>query len=709
MKGKSTAILFTVIASIIVMGLLSYFGIGREGFFSYENIRQGLDLKGGVSIVYEANKEGAPTADEMSSAVSMIRGRLDRKGYTEAEVAKQNENRIRVEIPGVSNAEAAIKEIGQTAQIYFEDEDGNVLLTGKDVVNAQKVIENSQTGGAGSIVVLLEFSDEGKKLFEEATGNNVGKAISIKLDDQVLSAPTVSQKITGGNGIIQGQFTGEYAEELAALIRAGSLPFALNVIEMNNVGARLGADALSTSLMAGLIGAALVFLFMIFFYKVAGLAADIALMVYVGLILCLLSLFGITLTLPGIAGIILSVGMAVDANIIIFERMREEVAAGRSMRFALDSGFSRAFPAILDGNVTTLIAAAVLFWLGTGPIKGFAQTLSIGIIISMFTALVVTRFVLKSFVGLGLTSQKLYVGSKEGKLWNIIAKRKAYFTVSIAIIGIGIAAMAFFAFNGNGMFNYDVDFVGGTSIQIDIGKEFSNSDIISVINEVAGQQSPQVQKVLGSNKVTIKMKSVDQETRMALVAKLLEKYELTESALLNVSDVSATISSEMQSSALLALLVACLAMLVYVSLRFRDIAMGASAIFALVHDALVVLAAYALLRIQMNYAFIAAILTIVGYSINSTIVIFDRIRENRVSLKRVTQEELIDKSVSQTLRRSLYTSLTTLLTLIFLYVLGVPSIKVFTLPIIIGIVCGTYSSVFLAGSFWFSLSKKKES
>ncbi len=412
MKGKSMGTLLILLVAVVLLGVLSVFGVGRKGTFSYENIRQGLDLKGGVSITYEADKE-TPTPDEMSSAISLIRDRLDRRGYTEAEVAKQNDNRIRVDIPGVQDAETAIKEIGQTAQLFFTDEADNVLLTGKDVVNASKQIQNSRTGtGAGDIVVALEFSDEGKKLFEEATGNNIGKKILIKLDQDTISDPNVNEKIIGGNAVIQGGFTAEYAEELAALIRAGSLPFALNVIEMNNVGARLGADALSSSLIAGVIGAVLVLLFMCVIYRVSGLAADIALVVYMVLVLLILSLFNITLTLPGIAGIILSVGMAVDANIVIFERLREEIAAGRSMKYAVDSGFSRAFPAILDGNVTTLIAAAVLFWLGTGPIKGFAQTLSIGIIISMFTALVVTRLVIRSFVGLGLSNPKLYAGVK---------------------------------------------------------------------------------------------------------------------------------------------------------------------------------------------------------------------------------------------------------------------------------------------------------
>ncbi len=407
MKVRSIVMLIFFVLVAAGLGALSYFGIGAGNLFGYENIKQGLDLQGGVSILYEADIPD-PTAEEMKSALSMIRGRLDRKNYTEAEVAIQGANRLFVQIPGVDDAETAIKEIGQTALLMFADEEGQVLLTGSEVVDARKEVQQRSQGAPSEVVVVLNFSETGKALFEEATGNNIGKPIHIMLDAAIISSPTVNEKIIGGNAIITGGFTPEYAEELAALIRAGSLPFSLNVIDMNNVGARLGADSLSTSLIAGAIGAALVLLFMLIIYRVSGLAADLALIIFVTFELVVLSLFGITLTLPGMAGIILSIGMAVDANVIIFERIREEINSGRSLRSAVTSGFSRAFPAILDGNVTTLIAAAVLFWLGTGPIKGFAQTLSIGIIISMFTALVITRFIIQGIVGLGLSNPKFF-------------------------------------------------------------------------------------------------------------------------------------------------------------------------------------------------------------------------------------------------------------------------------------------------------------
>ena len=408
MKGKNMFYLFIALIVTGVLVFLCTVGIGKDSkTLSVGNIKLGLDLSGGASILYEADKETV-TEEEMSAAVSLIQGRLDRKGWTEAECSKSGEKRILVEIPGVGDAEEAINELGQTAQLKFVDMDGNVLLTGADVANATKEAGDVTGNGVSEPYVKLQFTNEGKTKFAEATKNNIGKQIAIVLDETVQSAPTVNAEITDGNAVITGSFTPEAAEELAALIRAGSLPFNLNVIQMKNVGARLGADALSTSINAGILGIALVLVFMLAVYKISGLAADWALIVYICLELIAINVFNITLTLSGIAGIVLSIGMAVDANVIIFERIKEELLNGRTLRSAVDSGFKRAFPAIFDGNITTLIAAGVLFFIGTGTVKGFAQTLMIGIVISMFTALFVTRIILKAIMGVGVINPKYY-------------------------------------------------------------------------------------------------------------------------------------------------------------------------------------------------------------------------------------------------------------------------------------------------------------
>lgn len=398
-KGKSV---FTLILLIVVAA-----GLAVGAKISVGKIKLGLDLSGGAAIVYQAEKEDV-TAEEMASAVSLIQRRLDRKGWTEGEASMQGSNRIRVEIPGIEDAETAVTELGQTAQLVFVDEDGKVLLTGSDVANAQMSVGSSTKNGPSEPYVSLEFTAEGKELFAEATAKNIGKRIAIVMDDQVVSAPTVNVEITDGKAMITGSFTSEEAEEMAVRIKEGSLPFNLSVIEMNNVGARLGANAVETSMKAAIIGVCLVLLFMLIAYRVCGFAADWALVIYIGLEILALNLFNVTLTLPGIAGIILSVGMAVDANVIIFERLKEEVLKGKTLRSAVDNGFSRALPAILDGNITTLIAAVVLFFMGTGTIRGFAQTLMIGIVVSMFTAIVITRLIMKGIIGIGIQKTELF-------------------------------------------------------------------------------------------------------------------------------------------------------------------------------------------------------------------------------------------------------------------------------------------------------------
>lgn len=414
-KGKSIVSLVILFIVTVVLVLVAYFGIGENNILGVQSIKQGLDLAGGAYVIYEADKE-SPTSEEMDTAIALIQDRLDRKGFTEAEASKQGDKRIRVDMPGVENAEQAIKEVGQTAQLTFATEDGKTVLTGSQVIDAKKQVGSLSEGAVAEPFVSLEFSEDGTKAFAEATANNVGKPIYIMLDEQVISSPMVNEAIESGGAIISGSFTPEAAEELAALVRAGSLPFKLDVIDMNNIGARLGADALSSSILAGFIGVILVLLFMLVMYRISGIAADWALIIYICLDIIVLSLFGVTLTLPGIAGLVLSIGMAVDANVIIFERTKEEIRTGKTLRASVDAGYKKAFSAILDGNVTTLIAAGILFWLGTGPIKGFAQTLAIGIVLSMFSALIITRFIARNIVGLGAKNLKLYgvnIGKEE--------------------------------------------------------------------------------------------------------------------------------------------------------------------------------------------------------------------------------------------------------------------------------------------------------
>ena len=711
MKSKSILMLTLLAVSVIGLASLVFYGFGEGKRFSAQQIRQGLDLKGGVSILYEAQAERV-TRPEMESALSLIRGRLDRTGNLDAEAAIEGNNRIRVDIPGVTDAESAVSDIGRTAMLTFTDEEGNVILDGRHIVNAYREARQTSQGAPVEVVVALEFNAEGQQLFEDATGRLVGQRILILLDDEIISGPTVNEKIIGGNAVISGDFTTAAGEELAALIRAGSLPFALEVIYINNVGAKLGSDALTTSITAGIAGAVIILLFMVFAYRMFGAAADWALIVYIGIVLAVLSALRVTLTLPGIAGVVLSIGMAVDANVVIFERIKEEIRSGKSLAASVESGFKRALPPILDCNVTTFIAAGVLFWLGTGPVKGFAQTLTIGVAVSMFSCLVVTRAIISGLLGVGVKKMELFVNltkkpedARKHIELKIVENRKKFFIASACALTLGLLVILLNGALGNGMFNYDVEFSGGLSIMVDLGQDYDTGDIERIVNDTTGQAAPQVQRIQGLNQVSVRLRQVTPEQRAALINAIRDKYGIPEDNFM-ISDISATVSGEMQRSAGLAILIACLAMLAYISIRFRNLKSGSGVVIAILHDALFVIGCYAVLRIPLNYSFIAVLLTVMGYAINNNIIIYDRVRENRKLNKRGEVGELIDKSVNQSLTRCAYTTLTTLIMIVALYIIGVQTIKQFSLPIILGLLCGTYTSVCNAGSFLYVLETK---
>ncbi|WHH59054.1 protein translocase subunit SecD [Petroclostridium sp. X23] len=411
-KFGLAALIIAFLAYVAFYGL-TLFGMNIPSALDPENgIRRGLDLTGGSVITYEAMAETV-TDEEMSTAIDMLRKRLDDLTYFEATITRQGEKRIRIEIPAISNPEEAVQKLGATAELQFVDAEGNVIITGKEIVSAKAQYgQYDQAKPAGNFVSLT-ISDEGTKKFAEGTErvSKLGEGknyIAIKMDEAVISQPRVEEKITTQDVVITGAFTAEESGWLANLINAGKLPFSLKDVELRSVGPTLGEKALETSLMAGGIGILFVFLFMILYYRVPGFVADIALVAYIAIVAIIMAGFRVNLSLPGIAGVILAVGMAVDANVVIFERIKEELKLGKTLRASIDAGFARAFTAIIDANITTLIAAAVLWKFGTGPIKGFAVTLSIGIIASMFTAIVITRFLLKQTVGMNIKNSKLY-------------------------------------------------------------------------------------------------------------------------------------------------------------------------------------------------------------------------------------------------------------------------------------------------------------
>ena len=706
---KSTGIISLVLTVAVTAGLLALaaVGVGENKTGAAKNIPLGLDLAGGVSITYQAKGE-TPSAEEMNDTIYKLQKRVE--GYsTEAQVYPQGDNRINIEIPGVTDANAILEELGKPGSLSFQDMSGNELLSGTDIKTAEAKAYKDNLNNT-DYEVALTLTDEGAEKFAEATAANIGSRIAIVYDGETISAPTVQTAITNGNAAITNMESYEAAEQLASTIRIGSLKVELEEIQSKVVGAQLGADAIRTSLLAGIIGFALVVIFMIVMYRLPGVAAGIALTSYVGLTLGLLNAFEITLTLPGIAGIILGIGMAVDANVIIFARIREEIGAGKSVKGSIKTGFQKALSAILDGNITTLIAAIILSLKGSGSVKGFAHTLALSIVVSMFTALVITRLVMNAFYALGLQDAKLYGIQKERKTINFLSKKNICFVISAVLILGGLAVMGVNGSKGKGALNYSLEFQGGTSITIPMNEALSIQEIDEtvkpVVSEVIGSNEIQAQKVDGSNDVIVKTRALDLETREALCQALVEKFGVDKNQIA-IENIGAAISSEMRSDAITAVLLAALFMLLYIWFRFKDIRFATSAVAALLHDVLVVLAFYAVARLSVGSNFIACMLTIVGYSINATIVIFDRIRENLAVAGRKTDlQELVNRSITQTLSRSVNTSVTTFITVAVLYVLGVASIREFALPLMVGIVCGAYSSVCITGALWYVMKTK---
>jgi SecD/SecF fusion protein len=704
-KSKAAVILAVILAAFVGLAYYASIILSSTGVGEDMSIPLGLDLSGGVSITYQVVDEN-PSAEDMSDTIYKLQKRVDSYS-TEASVYQVGDDRITVEIPGVQDANEILEDLGNPGSLEFQMPDGSVFMTGDMVEDAQGATATDRYGNK-QYIVSLKLTDEGAKIFGEVTSENIGKNLPIVYDGETISYPQVQSAITGGEAQITGMSSFEEADNLATQIRIGSLSLQLSELESSVVGAQLGSQAISSSLKAGAIGLAIVMVFMIVMYAVPGIAASLALAIYTTLVIATLYLFDITLTLPGIAGIILGIGMAVDANVIVFARIREEIATGKSVQTSMKIGFQKAMSAILDGNITTLIAAVVLMALGSGTVKGFAYTLMIGIILSLFTAMVVTRYILYSLYALGLKSEKLYGRAKERKSIDFIGKKAVFFTISGIIIAAGLISMGVHSATEGKALNYGLDFMGGTSTTADFGKDMTiediENDIVPYVEKVTGDSDVQATKVEGTTQVTIKTRTLSLDERQELEDTLAENCDVDASTITSQS-ISSTISGEMRSDALKAVIVSCIFMLLYIWFRFKDIRFAASAILALVHDVLVVITVYALVRISVGSTFIACVLTIVGYSINDTIVIFDRIREN-LALKtgKQTAEELrevANKSLTQTLSRSINTSITTFIMVVMLYILGVASIRDFSLPLMAGLVCGAYSSICIATELWY--------
>lgn len=800
---------FVIILVTLAMGYISLVGIGEDRKGSLYDIKQGLDLAGGVSITYEVVGE-EPTAEEMNDTVFKLQQKVDSYS-TEAQVYPEGNDRINIEIPGVNNANEILEELGKPGSLMFIHEtdeegnfnyqpvvspegylvyhdekwntfvfvaeniaveydmetdaivlddagnavtyeiakdsridiqyklnktleelqaDGSIILTGNEVQSAKATQQQDKFGNLED-VVALSFNATGTKLFATATQRAAGRGetIAIYYDDKFISVPAVNVVILDGQASVTGMANAADAERLASNIRNGALKLELQELRSNVVGAQLGSEAITTCLQAAVIGFILVSIFMIAIYFMPGAVSVMALVLYVFLIIITLSLFNevITLTLPGIAGIILSIGMAVDANVIIFARIREELATGKTVQSSVDIGFKKATSSIVDGNVTTLIAAIVLIIAGTGTVKGFAWTLAIGIILSVFTAMVITRFLLNGLIAMGLDNIKLFGIGKERKTIDFLSKGKIFMAVSILCIAIGGVFMGIHGVNNGAALNMSLEFLGGTSTSVILAEDMTieeiDAEIVPGIEQITGDGNVQVQKVEGGNGIIVKTRELNEAERQELEQLLVEEHGVSADTIQSQT-IGATISGEMKKDSLIAVSIAIVCMLIYIWFRFSDWRFGVSSVVALLHDVLVVLAFYAVARVSVGSTFIACMLTIVGYSINATIVIFDRIRENykdakikadeaylkkrqrNKSQQEIDLKEIVNKSITQTLSRSLFTSLTTFIMVAALYVLGVTSIKEFALPLMVGITCGAYSSVCLAGNLWYFLRNK---
>lgn len=737
-KMNKTKGIIAFIISLAVLAFAGYvimFGIGDRGQAKY--ITQGLDLKGGVSITYqvaESDKSNL-TADTLEKTRAKLEKRIAAFS-TEATAYKAGEDRITVEIPGAYDADEVLNELGKPGILYFctaaksgytptkaelknkkyikvDKSYYQVWLTGDTVASAEGQATTNDKG-VNENIVNLQFNSEGTKAFGEMTSSHVGEQSFIIYDDEVLSAPKIQAVITGGQAQITGDFTLKEAQTLATNIGIGSLEVQLDELSHSVQSANLGSDALSKSIQAGIVGFIIIILFLLLVYRIPGLAAGLALISYIELMLLALNGFDLTLTLPGIAGIILNIGMAVDANVIIYARIREEIAAGKNVKSAIGIGFKKATSAIVDGNVTTFIAALVLWIKGSGTVQGFATTLMIGIFIQLFTSLVISRGLVWMLYYMGFQKPVFYGKERVKKTIKFVEKRAVWFVISIAVIVIGIGGIIFNTAKGNGPFDFSIEFKGGTSIQVQFDKDYTidefNKEVKPAIADLLSTNDIQAQKDTNNKGLfTIKTKKLEGEQMDKFKDLLISKYQAKDDKQnFNDTEISDTISSEMKTDAVVATVIATICMLIYIWFRFKNVHFALAAVIALLHDVLIVVGFYGLSRVTVGTTFIACLLTIVGYSINATIVIFDRIRENKAVMKREdTMIDTINQSITQTLTRSIYTSLTTFIMVFMIFVMGVSSIREFTLPLMVGIVAGAYSSVFVTGSLWYIMKGKK--
>ncbi len=725
MKKGHKITFFIAVLLIAVLGYVTSAGIhfGNVDIKGANEMRYGIDIRGGVSATYyPKDYDGTPSADELDVARAIIETRLDAKKITDREVTVNRENgSILVRFPWKSdetefNPQKAIAELGETAKLTFRDEEGNILLEGTDVKNAVEQF-NQQTG---AYVVALELSEEGAAKFETATGSLVNKRMPIFMDENIISNPVVNEKISGGQAIITGMENAEQAKDLADKINSGALPFSLESRNYSTISPTMGAGALDVMVQAGIIAFILVCLFMLLYYRLPGFVAIFALILQVIGMLLALSIPQFTLTLPGIAAVILSIGMGVDANIITSERIKEEINDGKSVKAAIDTGFHKAFSSVFDGNITVMIVAVILMIFGSGEMLSFGYSLLTGSIFNFIFGITASRMMIRSLSQFKALRTPWLFGArktkKEFKVIRFYKNRAKSYIVSEVLVLIGVICIFV-----NGI-NLDIKFQGGAVIQYSYTGEVDVEKVEGVVVDTLGRNcdvqlttelATQTEKFVLNLAGKEGLSSQDQDK---LNTALHEAFPDNELALTDAEIVEPFIGKKFAEDSAKAIIIAAILIILYIWYAFRKVSglsAGASGLFALIHDVILVFFTFIVFRMAVNDSFIAAALSILGFSINDTIVIFDRIRENKKFYgSKMSIEEIADMSVTQSLTRSINTSLCTLFSmvvvLIFAEIKDVESITTFALPMVIGIISGCYSSICLAGPVWVSWQKHKE-
>lgn len=721
---------------LVILGITAaaiYFAFPIE-----KHINLGLDLKGGMHLVLKVENEklsGQAKEDAVLKAIEILRNRIDGLGVGETLLQRQGENEILIQLPGITDRDKAKDMIGRVAQLEFrlvnddpqklndalqgktpsgyilkeiKKEKGDNILVEETIALSGETISDAfvDLGNMGEPYISLKFNSKGTKKFGDLTQNNVNRRLAILLDGEVLSAPNINEAILGGNAQITGQFNFEEASMLALALRSGALPVPMRVEEERTIGPLLGQDSIKAGIKATIYGCSFVFIFMAIYYLKAGIIANIALLLNLLLIVggmgflnAMLPQSPITLTLPGIAGIILTLGMAVDANVLINERIREEISSGRPLHTAVNNGYSRALSAIVDSNVTTLIAAFMLFQFGSGPIKGFAVTLGLGLVVSLFTAIFVTRTIFNLLLKAGsLKSLPMLSFFSHTKI-NFVSKMYFCIVLSLVVIFAGV-----YAFIQKKDTIYGIDFVGGQIQEYKFSKPLSSDELRNVLNKIGIEDAviQEFDQYPGHMMIRTSEETFDQVSQA-----LKESLKDNPFEVLRVEKVGPVVGKRLRMSAIYAMVLALLGILVYVGFRFKHFDFAAAGVIALLHDVFVAFGVLIMLNRQIDLLVVTALLTIAGYSINDTIVIYDRIRENMIKMNKSNLAEIINVSVNQTLGRTILTTSVTFLVVLSLYIWGGEVLNTFALCLIIGFISGTYSTVFIASPLVLAWQKKK--